>query len=291
MPSIQDQLPAIPRPGPRKPSLPKSAPWTFALYIALLPVMQCRLLERFDPTPIIADLVFVVVCFLFVIALIRKEVSWRSSSFYSIIGFYAIAMLLSAAGATASNRHFSSMAVEAYLLAIAVLTFNLIRSEAILKLILQAWMVGTAITVLAAVAGIILFYSGARQDANIFLSTYGTLSSRELSSRARPLPQYEHVLQLSKYQLCSYAGYVLCGLDWKTVSIVARRRYLSRCLLYLFAWPRWPRTRHLYLDVGSLSRTPTDGRSSYRTIDRRSHCFDLFRSNASVAVVVLRQQW
>jgi hypothetical protein len=175
MPSIQDQLPVIPRPATSQARLAKVSSWTFALYIALLPVMQCGLSERLDPTPIIADAVFVVLCFLFVIALIRKELPWRSSGFYFAIGFYAIAIVSSEIAAASPNRHYAGLVVEAYLLVIALLTFNLICSEAVLKLILQAWMVGTAITVLAAIAGAVLFYSGVRQGANIFLSTYGTL--------------------------------------------------------------------------------------------------------------------
>ena len=149
--------------------------WAFAAYVALLPIMQFPSLEWLNPTPILADAVFMIACGLFLIAIIMKELSCRPGRFYFAIGFYAIAILSSAVLAAASNRHFSSLAIEAYLLCVALLTFNTIRSEAVLKLVLRAWMVGTAITVLTAIAGIVWFYSGLSRDANVFLSTYGTL--------------------------------------------------------------------------------------------------------------------
>lgn len=175
MPSVDNPAPAAPRAGPSHSRIAQAGMWTFAAYVALLPIMQFPWLQWLSPSPILADTAFLVTCGFVLVGLLRKHLVGRTSSFYYPLGFYAIAILLSILLASASNRHLSSVFVEAYVLLIAVLTFNLIRSGNALKLILQAWMVGTAITVLAAMAGIVWFYSGVNRETNIFLSTYGTL--------------------------------------------------------------------------------------------------------------------
>jgi O-antigen ligase len=124
---------------------------------------------------VVADAVFLVACCFFVGALLRGELTWRPGGFYLVVGFYAGALLLSALAATDRRASDGKLAVEAYLLAIAILTFNVVRSERTLKLVMQAWMVGTVLTVVAGIAGVVLFYCKVRGSTNIFLSHYGTL--------------------------------------------------------------------------------------------------------------------
>ena len=149
--------------------------WALAIYLAVLPLMQWTLLERFDSTAIVADAVFLAVCVVFVAALLRGELTWRPSGLYLALGYYAGALLLSTLAATDPRASAGKLVVEAYLLMIAILTFNVVRSDRALKLVTQAWMVGTALTVVAGIAGVILFYCKVGREANIFLSHYGTL--------------------------------------------------------------------------------------------------------------------
>lgn len=149
--------------------------WSLALYIAILPLMQWTLLERFDSTAIVADAVFLAVCVVFVAALLRGEMTWRPSGLYLALGCYAGALLLSTLAATDPRASAGKLVVEAYLLTIAILTFNVVRSDRALKLVTQAWMAGTALTVVAGIAGVVLFYCKVGREANIFLSHYGTL--------------------------------------------------------------------------------------------------------------------
>jgi hypothetical protein len=146
-----------------------------AIYIAVLPLMQWTLFERFDSTAVVADAVFLVVCVLFIAALLRGELTWRPSGLYVALGFYAGALLLSTLAAADPRASAGKLVVEAYLLSIAILTFNVVRADRTLKLVTQAWMVGTALTVVAGIAGVMLFYCNVKGAANIFLSHYGTL--------------------------------------------------------------------------------------------------------------------
>ena len=150
--------------------------WAFAICIAVLPLMQWTLWERFGSVATIADAVFAASFVLFAAALLRRELAWRcGNGFYLALGVYAGALLLSTLAAADRAASAGTLVVEAYLLSIALLAFNFVRSERTLKLVTQAWMLGTVFTVVAGIAGVLLFYCNVRGEANIFLSTYGTL--------------------------------------------------------------------------------------------------------------------
>src|SRR6185295_18518097 len=60
--------------------------------------------------------------------------------------------------------------------ALAVLVFNLVQDKSFYKQIVIAWLMGTGLTVLASFAGFVLFYLGAKTQAdNYFLSHFGSL--------------------------------------------------------------------------------------------------------------------
>ena len=104
-----------------------------------------------------------------------KALKWRPGGFYFVLALYAAALLLSTLSAADRRASAGKLVVEAYLMAIAILTFNVVRSDRALKLVTQAWMVGTVVTVVAGLAGVVLFYYNVRSESNIFLSSYGTL--------------------------------------------------------------------------------------------------------------------
>jgi hypothetical protein len=112
---------------------------------------------------------------LFVAALTCSELSWRASRYYYVLSAYAGAILLSALAAADQLTSAGKLLVEAYVLMIAVLTFNIVRSDRELKLLIHAWMAGAALTALAGILGIILFYCRVKSEINIFISHYGTL--------------------------------------------------------------------------------------------------------------------
>src|ERR1019366_2357550 len=126
-----------------------------------------------------------------------KALKWRPGGFYFVLALYAATLLLSTLAAADRRASAGKLVVEAYLMAIAILTFNVVRSDRALKLVTQAWMVGTVVTVVtvvAGLAGVVLFYYNVRSESNIFFVQLRHIVSRELSSRSRIVPQYEHVL-------------------------------------------------------------------------------------------------
>jgi O-antigen ligase len=148
--------------------------WMFAIYVAALPLMQL-ILKPSVPVIIVADAVFLIACTLFAAALIRRELSWRSGGFNYALGIYAGAILLSALLAPGVEKNIPYLLVELYVMAIAALTFNVVRSERALKVIFRAWLLSTALTVLAAISGIALFYGKLSPETNIFFAGYGSL--------------------------------------------------------------------------------------------------------------------
>src|ERR1019366_5395896 len=109
--------------------------WALAIYIAVLPLMRWTLLERFDSTAIVADAAFLAASVVFVAALLRGELTWRPSGVYLALGCYAGALLLSTFAATDPRASAGKLVVEAYLLTITILTFNVVRSDRALKLV------------------------------------------------------------------------------------------------------------------------------------------------------------
>ena len=149
--------------------------WAFVIYIVALPAMQWILFEKFGSVVTVADGVFLAAGVLFVAALIRGELPWQSSRFLYLLGAYAGTVLLSVLAAPDLTASAGKLSVEAYVLTTAALTFNVVRSERVLKLVVKAWMAGAALAALAGIIGIVLFYGKVRGETNIFLSHYGTL--------------------------------------------------------------------------------------------------------------------
>lgn len=100
----------------------------------------------------------------------------RFSWFYLPLGLYLAAMAVSTVASENLRLSVVKLAGEAYLIGLAVLSFNLIRSETLMRRTMKAWLAGTVITVLVSVIGVIAFYAGVRNpDVNFAITGYGSL--------------------------------------------------------------------------------------------------------------------
>jgi O-antigen ligase len=170
-----------------------------------------------------ADIIFVGAALMWVVALAGKRAKIRWSWFYLPLALYLGALVVSTLAS--ENLRFSALKLlgEIYLLGLAVLTFNLVTSMAALRRVAAAWSTGTAITVIAGVLGILLFYAGVRdRSINIALHGYGSL----------PPGNYPRIDALFLYaaMLCNYLSVsfmiavLMRSLGW-------RRSYWFRLLL------------------------------------------------------------
>jgi O-antigen ligase len=65
--------------------------------------------------------------------------------------------------------------LELYVLTICAVTYNIVRTPRMLRKVLIAWVLGSAITAVASMIGVILFYSGVHNEMNPLIRGFGSL--------------------------------------------------------------------------------------------------------------------
>ena len=148
----------------------------FLLLVVSLPLVRPFYTRLFGLVVPSTDFIFLFAFGFWLIAILRGECRLRISKFYFFLGFYALSLTVSTVFSINPIQSFYKLLGEFYLLLLCILTFNLAHSMDFLKQITAAWLFGTGITILAALAGIFLFYLGYKtQINNYFLFHYGTL--------------------------------------------------------------------------------------------------------------------
>src|SRR5438876_7725507 len=134
--------------------------WLYLALLASLPIVRPFNIRVSGLVVPIADFIFVLCASVWLFELATGRASIRWSWFYAPMVLYLVAMVISALAS--ANPRFSAVKLlgKIYLVGLAVLSFNLIRSSASLRRAITAWQVGTVITVAASLLGIVLFYFG-----------------------------------------------------------------------------------------------------------------------------------
>lgn len=123
-----------------------------------------------------ADYLFVVTAALWVAALLRGETAVRWHPAYWLIGLYFAAMAVSATQSAEPQRSAFKLLTQAHLLALPVLTFNLIRTMADLRRVASWWVAAAAAIASLGVATLLLFpFLGADSILSWPLHHFGTL--------------------------------------------------------------------------------------------------------------------
>ena len=160
---------------------PPSAPRTkfdeavFLTLVVLLPVMQPLALQFGAYSIPLADLVFLVLCPAFLLMVVSGRRPVRISGWCWTVAAYGLASALAAFASDERRASLVKRAGIAYLCGLGILTTQYVNSMATLRRTLTAWLVGTALTVAAVVAGVVLFYLGVTGPSNIFLYSFGSL--------------------------------------------------------------------------------------------------------------------
>jgi len=173
------------------------ASWVFLLLIAALPIVWPFSFRWRGLVVSLVDPIFVLAGCAWIFGVITKRTRIYWSWFYLPLGFYLIILSLSALASVNQQLSAVKLVGKIYLVALAVLSFNLIRSTGFMRRTAAAWQLGTIVTIVGSLAGIVLFYAGLKNPAaNRVLHGYGSL----------PKGNYPRIAGLFDYaaMLCNY---------------------------------------------------------------------------------------
>ena len=194
----------------------------YLLLIATLPIVRPFSLRVAGLVVPVSDLLFIVAALAWIADLVSRRRTIRPSGVYPLLAVYFAALGCSAWFSQSPGRSAIKLVGEAYLIGLAVLTINVVTSWTMLRRVLQAWMVATAVTVVSGVLAVLLFYAGQERLSTVFgLTFFGSL----------PPGNYPRVqsLFLNVNMLCNYLivslmlALVMRSLGWLTPS---RSRWL-----------------------------------------------------------------
>lgn len=104
------------------------------------------------------DFIFPIVVLLWLASLFFRQNNFRWHKFYWILLFYFASMLISTVFSINPSQSFVKLIGETYLLGLSVITFNLVKSERLIKQTLRIWLAGSFVTVIIGIISLILFY-------------------------------------------------------------------------------------------------------------------------------------
>lgn len=144
----------------------------FLAVVASLPLMQPPLLAIDGYPVVLTDALFLALAAQVAALFLRGRFRVQWSGFHTAIVAFVLASFLSAA--FAGTRHaFIKAAGSGYLGALGILASHYAQQRGVTRQIVWAWLGGTTVTMIAVVAGVILFAAGER--SNMFLYGYGSL--------------------------------------------------------------------------------------------------------------------
>jgi len=124
----------------------------------------------------VTEAIFIAASCLWLVAFFLKQVKIRWNPIYILFGLYALGLFLSAAFSENSRTSFIKYLGELYLIGLAVLTFNVVDSERILKRVVFAWLAASTVTAFIGVVTVVMFYLGLESWVSAFaLNGFGSL--------------------------------------------------------------------------------------------------------------------
>ena len=153
----------------------RAAEIAFLVLIFSLAFMQPKL-DSLGPAMTPTDAIFVITAALFVIAWIARQAKLRFDPIYIVFALYAAALSLSALLSENQAGSLVKLAGEVYLIALAVLTLNIVRTPAMLKTAVLVWLAASGISALIGTLAVAFFYLGISNFLTAFaFHYYGTL--------------------------------------------------------------------------------------------------------------------
>ena len=152
------------------------ARWLFLLYVASLPLVHPFSQRFYGYLFVYSDLLFAASAGACLLSAISGKIQLRKHRVFIWVGAFLLAMTLAAATSEEPTRSFFKLGGVVYLGAAGWLAFNLAEDTRFIKLIIFAWLAGTAVTVLGAFLGVTGYYAGFdTTSTNKFLFHFGSL--------------------------------------------------------------------------------------------------------------------
>ena len=148
----------------------------YVLLIVFLPIVHPANVLILGHLVQVSDLIALITMLAWIVTVGLGQRTIRHSRFYVPLALYFGALCLSVFVSESPRQSIVKLVGAAYLVGLSLLTINVVRSWTIFRSVMTGWMVGTAVTVVSALVGIVLFYLGIRDPVvNVALSSYGTL--------------------------------------------------------------------------------------------------------------------
>lgn len=150
--------------------------YSFLLLIFTLPFVQPANLQISQLTVQFTDIIFLLVCLIFIFSILLKKIRFKVDSFFLLLLFYFTALFLSSIFSTNPQKSFVKLLGEIYLMGLCVLTFNIVRTIEFFKKVVFVWLSAMCIVSLISVLTVVLFYVAPENGLlSITLHHYGTL--------------------------------------------------------------------------------------------------------------------
>ena len=138
----------------------KPEQWLYLLFVVTLPFASVLELAGYTGSVQIADVVLLLTGLVWLVLLLARKRNIVWSKAYIFLAAYAVAVSLSTIFSARPEQSVVKLAGKFYLIAIVVLTINIVTSLDLLKKTLFAWLAGSGVVILLSLAGIALFYLG-----------------------------------------------------------------------------------------------------------------------------------
>jgi O-antigen ligase len=104
------------------------------------------------------DFVFLLAGGLWLLSLVTRRLKFQWNSFYWLLSLYFVVLIISSAFSADRKLSFFRLLAEVYLIALCVLTFNLVQTPRLLKQVVIAWLLGTGFAVVLGLSTVAAFY-------------------------------------------------------------------------------------------------------------------------------------
>ena len=150
--------------------------WFFLLLVVSLPLVRPFSIYFSGMLIPYTDFIFLASFAFWGLAAIQRKTTVQIDRMYIFVGLYGLAFTVSALFSIDPKTSFIKLLGEYYLFGLSFLTFNLVRDTEFLKRVVGAWTIGTGLTILASIAGFVLYCFGYKTlKDNYFLFHFGSL--------------------------------------------------------------------------------------------------------------------
>jgi len=183
--------------------------YSFLLLIGSLGFLQLTI-PIYGQELVSTDLLFLLTAALYLTTVVLRQKRPRWHNFYYLLIIYLLALSSSVIFSPDSYASLGKLAAECYLVALCVLTLQLAEIDGQLRLVVKAWLAGTAFVVTVGIATVVLYYLRPGNDLLDYLTYH---------HGAAPTGNFPRITAtfVSASMFCNYLniGFVLTLAAWK----------------------------------------------------------------------------